>query len=66
MINKYVLPLLIILSFNSQVIGNNKQEKSSLYKLQEEMQSIGNYYHSVNDKLNNRSKSSSQNSEFFI
>ena len=66
MINKYLLPSLLLLTLSNQADARSEQEESTLNKLQEKMQSIGNYYQSVNDKLNNRGKHSSQNSESFI
>jgi len=54
MMNKYLPPLLMVLFISSQAFAQSDDEESSLDKLQEKMQSIGDYYQSVNDKLNTR------------
>ncbi len=65
MINKYLLPLLILLPINNLAFANN-QEESSLDKLQEKMQSIGDYYQQVNNKLNLRSDTRKDEQDSFI
>lgn len=66
MINKYLLPLLILLSFSNHTFADSDQEESSLHKLQEKMQSIGDYYQNVNDKLNLRGGKSKGDEKSFI
>jgi len=66
MINKYLLPLLILLTLSNQADAKYNDEESSLDKLQDKMQSIGNYYKSVNDKLNTRGGHNNKEDTSFI
>lgn len=66
MINKYLLPLLITLLFSSHTFANGDQEESKLDKLQEKMQAIGNYYKSVDDKLNTRGGHNSKEDSSYV
>ncbi len=66
MINKNLLLLLMLLTIGKQALANNGQEESSLDKLQEKMQSIGDYYQTVNDKLNHRGSKDNDKKENFV
>ncbi len=66
MINKNLLLLLMLLTIGKQALANNGQEESSLDKLQEKMQSIGDYYQTINDKLNHRGSKDNDKKENFV
>lgn len=66
MIYKYLLPLLIILSFSNQTLAKNGQDESTLDKLQEKLHSIGDYYQSINEKLNTRGGHNSKDDTSYI